>query len=72
MVTETEAEDAVRTWLGAGTVLEQVRRRELRELTAEDALVAVLDLLDLAAILPPKVGGSGLVEQQRYFATASR
>jgi hypothetical protein len=49
-----------------------LRRRELRETTEEEALEAVLDLLDLTTVLPPKTGGSGLVEQQRYFAVAGR
>lgn len=56
-------------WVDAGTALERVRQRELRELTPTQALAAARDLLDLTAILPPKTGGSGLVEQQRYFAT---
>jgi hypothetical protein len=47
-----------------------MRRRELREMTDEQALAAVLALLDLMPHLPPKVGGSGLVEQQRLFALA--
>lgn len=68
----TETESAVRIWQGVGPLLEQLRRRELREMTDEDSLEAVLDLLDLTTILPPKTGGSGLVEQQRYFVTASR
>ena len=65
-------EAAVRAWQGAGPVLEQLRRRELREMTEEEALDAVLDLLDLTKVLPPKTGGSGLVEQQRYFAAVGR
>jgi len=32
----------------------------------------VLDLLDLVTVLPIKHGGSGLVDQQRYFARARR
>lgn len=68
----TDTEDAVRIWQSAGPVLEQRRRVELRDMTDEQALDAVLDLLGLTTILPPKAGGSGLVEQQRYFAVASR
>ena len=68
----TPIEAAERTWQGAGPVLEQLRRRELREMTEEEALEAVLDLLDLTTVLPPETGGSGLVEQQRYFAVAGR
>ncbi len=59
-------------WRIAGPLLEDVRRRELRELSDAEALQAVLDLLDLVTVAPPKSGGSGLVDQQRYFARASR
>lgn len=62
----------VEQWRAAGPALAEVRRRELREMTDEQAAEAVLTLLDLAALLPTKVGGSGLVEQQRLFARASR
>ena len=56
----------------AGSALAEVRRRELREMTDEQALAAALALLDLLPHVPPKVGGSGLVEQQRLFALATR
>ncbi len=59
-------------WRVTGPILEEVRRRELREMTDEQALQAVLDLLDLVSVAPAKSGGSGLVEQQRYFARARR
>ncbi|MGH3755059.1 MAG: hypothetical protein ACRDRP_20660 [Pseudonocardiaceae bacterium] len=62
----------VAQWRAAGPALAAVRRRELRALSEAEALGAVLALLDLAADLPPKSGGSGLVEQQRYFARAAR
>jgi hypothetical protein len=47
-----------------------VRREELRRLTDAEALAAAEDLLDLLRFLPPRQGGSGLVEQQRLFARA--
>lgn len=59
-------------WRVTGPILEEVHRRELRELSDADALRAVLDLLDLVTVAPAKSGGSGLVEQQRYFARATR
>ncbi|MBV9142746.1 MAG: hypothetical protein JO115_17845 [Pseudonocardiales bacterium] len=62
----------VAQWRAAGPALAQVRRRELREMTDEQALAAALALLDLLPHVPPKVGGSGLVEQQRLFALAAR
>ncbi|MDN5854390.1 MAG: hypothetical protein L0K86_16375 [Actinomycetia bacterium] len=62
----------VAQWQAAGPALAQVHRQELGELTDAEALDAALALLDLVADLPPKVGSSGLVEQQRYFARAPR
>ncbi len=62
----------VAQWQAAGPALAEIRRCELREMTDEHALVAVLALLDLLPHLPPKTGGSGLVEQQRLFALATR
>ncbi len=63
---------AVQGWRATGPILEDLRRRELREMTDGQALQAVLDLLDLVTVLPIKHGGSGLVDQQRYFARARR
>jgi hypothetical protein len=62
----------VAQWRDAGLALAEVRRRELREMSDEQALAAALALLDLLPCVPPKVGGSGLVEQQRLFALATR
>jgi hypothetical protein len=71
MPAPSDAEHAVvAQWRAAGPVLAEVRRRELREMTDEQALAAVMALLDLLLHLPPKTGGSGLVEQQRLFALA--
>ncbi|MBI3370397.1 MAG: hypothetical protein HY017_01400 [Betaproteobacteria bacterium] len=59
----------IETWKRAGPELEAIRRRELRVLTDEQVCEAALDLLSvpLPADLPPREG-SGLVEQQRWFA----
>jgi hypothetical protein len=54
-------------WRAAGPALEEVRAREIRALTDEEALAASEDLLSLAAStpLPPeRLRGSGLVAQQ--------
>lgn len=69
--TEVEAR-VVRDWRITGPLLEDLRRRALREMSEEQALKAVLDLLDLVTLAPAKQGGSGLVEQQRHFARARR
>jgi hypothetical protein len=62
----------VAQWEQAGPALAQVHRNELRELTDAEALAAAEELLDLLRLLPPPVGVSGLVEQQRLFARARR
>jgi hypothetical protein len=59
-------------WAVAGAELAAVKRRELRALTDDDAAQAIADLLDLAAQLPAREGGSGLVEQQRLLAPLRR
>ncbi|MGH3831908.1 MAG: hypothetical protein ACRDRS_15920 [Pseudonocardiaceae bacterium] len=61
----------VNRWREAGPALSDVRRRDLRTITEAQALEAVLALLDLVPHLPPKSGGSGLVEQQKIFARAT-
>jgi hypothetical protein len=54
-------------WHASRAALEEVRRRELRALSAESALAAADALLSLAArttLLPSRWEASGLVEQQ--------
>jgi hypothetical protein len=54
-------------WKAAGPALEEVRAREVRALTDEEALAAAEDLLSLPAStpLPPeRLRSSGLVVQQ--------
>lgn len=60
------------SWAETAAALAEVRRRELRALTDEEGVRVAADLLDLVRLLPPKVGGSGLVEQQRVFGLARR
>ena len=57
------------TWARAGTELEAIKRRELQAMSDEDAKEAALDVLSmpLPEDLPPRPG-SGLVDQQRWFA----
>jgi hypothetical protein len=57
----------MRQWRTAGPALEEVRKRELRDLTDERALAATDELLSMAnlAPLPPeRLLSSGLVTQQ--------
>lgn len=59
----------VETWDRAGKELAAIERRELEYMTDEQAKAAAADLLrmPLPADLPERFG-SGLVEQQRWFA----
>ena len=64
-----------RQWASAGVALAEVRRTELRTLTAEQALAASDDLLSLSDRLSPssaKWTTSGLVEQQRLLGRGRR
>ncbi len=57
----------LKQWQAAGPALEEVRRRELRELRDEEALAAAEALLSLAASSPlpeERLRSSGLVAQQ--------
>ena len=59
----------VETWKSAGKELAEIERRELEQMTDEEAKEAAFDMLTLP--LPegsPEREGSGLVEQQRWFA----
>ncbi len=59
-----------RTWARAGPKLEEIRRRELREMTYEDRIKAIGDLLQVGCLLGKPRTTSGLVEQQRLFQKA--
>jgi hypothetical protein len=63
----------IETWREAGPELEAIRRRELEALTDEDVRVYVRDLFSgpYPFEVPPREG-SGLVEQQRWFARLHR
>lgn len=57
-------------WRAAAPALEEQRRRELRSLTAEQALTATETLLALASaagLSAERRASSGLVEQQRLL-----
>ena len=58
------------TWESAGRALDTLRRRDLLAMTDEDVRRAIADLFSGAAPsdLPPRMT-SGLVEQQRLFAS---
>ena len=59
----------IETWKQAGKELAAIERRELEQMTDEQAKEAAVDLLTMP--LPeglPERMSSGLVEQQRWFA----
>ncbi len=60
-------------WRNAAIALRNVKRRELRAMTDEDA-VAAFNALDMPPELvwrsPERIDSSGLVEQQRIFQKA--
>lgn len=63
----TAASSWLKQWRAAGPALEEVRRRELRELRDDEALAAAEALLSLAASSPlpeERRVSSGLVAQQ--------
>lgn len=59
----------LRQWKSAGPALEEVRKRELRELTDEEALRISEAVLSIPAppVSPERWSSSGLVEQQTWF-----
>lgn len=63
--------DAHRRWARqrrhAARALHDLRRRELRSLTDEQARQAIADVLDLLRDIPEGEPTSGLVEQQRLL-----
>ena len=57
-------------WTSAGAALAELRRRELRAMTEDQALTAAENLLSLAALSelnPSRRAASGLVRQQALF-----
>jgi len=64
---DTSNKAFVEQWQRVGPILEEIRREEQRQLTPEEHLQAVANVLPLA--MPEQGNGrtSGLVEQQRIF-----
>ena len=62
----------VTNWRNAGTKLEQLRREDLRNLDTVAAVTALSEAFELAVANEPARLSSGLVEQQRLFATMRR
>jgi len=68
-VSDVELKQWAETWERAGRELTLIRRRELEDMTDEQAKSAALDLLTMP--MPeglPARRGSGLVDQQRLFS----
>ena len=62
----------VRAWKEAGAVMEELRRKELRQLDAHQAIALLCGPADYRT--PPRAPKptSGLIEQQRWFMKAAR
>ena len=69
-MSDAELKRWAETWESAGRALEALRRRELQAMTDEDVRRAIVNLFSGAELadLPPRTT-SGLVEQQRLFAS---
>ncbi len=69
-VSDADLKRWAETWESAGRALEALRRRELEAMTDDDVRRAIADLFSGASLadLPPRTT-SGLVEQQRLFAS---
>jgi hypothetical protein len=67
---DTEIKRWADTWESAGRALEALRRRELQAMTDDDVRRAIADIFSgaMPTDLPPRLT-SGLVEQQRLFAS---
>ena len=75
MTEPAQAAEWMAQWRAAGPALAEVHRRELAEMTDEQALAASEAFLALATTVPlpeARLRSSGLVEQQRLFGTARR
>lgn len=62
----------VTNWRNAGAKLEQLRREDLRSLDTVAAVSALSDAFDFAVANEPARLSSGMVEQQRLFASTRR
>ena len=60
----------VKLWAKTGPLLENIRRRELREMTYEQRIKAIASVLQIGTLRPRPDTISGLVEQQRLFQKA--
>jgi hypothetical protein len=72
-VGDTDIKRWAETWTSAGLALDALRRRQLAAMTDDDARRAIADIFSgpIPADLPPRTT-SGLVEQQRLFASLRR
>jgi hypothetical protein len=65
-----KTDEWVKQWAKTGPLLENNRRRELREMTDEQRIKAIATVLQIGGIVPGAETISGLVEQQRLFKKA--
>jgi len=75
MSSEVDRESFVRRWETAAPMLEEVARRELRELSDDERRLAIESLFKLSesfAVSESTPETCGLVEQQRLFGLLPR
>jgi len=65
-------EQWVKLWAKTGPLLENIRRRELREMTYEQRIKAIASVLQIGGLGPRPDTISGLVEQQFLFHKARK
>ena len=60
----------VKTWAKTGPLLDQIRQRELRQMTYEQRITAIASVMQISSPASASNVISGLVEQQRLFRKA--
>jgi hypothetical protein len=66
-----QAKRWVQAWKEAGEVMEQLRRKELRELDVQHAIALLCGPADYRVAPRAAKPTSGLIEQQRWFMKAA-
>ena len=61
----------VENWKQTGPILEEIRRKEIRELDTLETIAALADAFRYACTLPVRTS-SGMVEMRRWFAKLRR
>lgn len=68
MAVDHDTQKWVRAWQAAEPLLAEIERRELAQMTDDERLQAIEDVLSVVPLDSETSTTSGLVEQQRWFA----